>query len=167
MGFIPNFQAVDKIAPQWLIMGLLNLTSLIYVTYFREKYSKFIFRTLSSLLIITYSCFIIWAAFSYFYAINPTEVLVNISRQLNVFLMVVFMTIHIFNLKNKLNFISITIGIILVIEVYYVLTQAIERLELVGNLYERTSIKGVAANPNITAFSIANKIPFVIYLLIF
>ena len=141
LGFIPNLQAVDKIAPQWLIMGLLNLTSLIYVTYFREKYSKFIFRTLSSLLIITYSCFIIWAAFSYFYAINPTEVLVNISRQLNVFLMVVFMTIHIFNLKNKLNFISITIGIILVIEVYYVLTQAIERLELVGNLYERTSIK--------------------------
>ena len=30
IGFIPNWQAVDKIAPQWLIMSGLNFTSLLY-----------------------------------------------------------------------------------------------------------------------------------------
>ena len=153
IGFIPNLQAVDKIAPQWLSMGMLNVASIVYFYYNKEKYSTSIFKITSSLLIITYFCFILWAALSYFYAINPTEVLVNISRQLNVFLMVVFMTIHLFNLKNKINFISVIIAIILTVEVYYVLVQTIERLDLVGNLGERQSIKGVAAIPNI-GFSI-------------
>ena len=32
LGFIPNFGAVDKIAPQWLAMGVyLNLISALYV----------------------------------------------------------------------------------------------------------------------------------------
>ena len=166
IGFIPNFQAVDKIAPQWFSMGLLNIASIAYFYYFKKNHSLSIFKILSSLLIMIYFCFIFWAGLSYFYAINPTEVLVNISRQLNVFLMVVFMTIHLFNLKNKLNFISIIIALILTVEVYYVLVQTMERLDLVGNLIERQTIKGVAANPNITAFSIANKIPFIIFLLI-
>ena len=167
LGFVPNLQAVDKIAPQWLFMGMLNLFSLIYFIYYREKYLLSIFQSISSFLIITYTGFIFWGAFSYFYAINPTEVLVNISRQINVFLMVVFMTVHLYNLKNKLSFIPYIMGIILSIEIYYVLVQTIDTLDLVGNLIERASIKGVAANPNITAFSIANKLPFVIYLIIF
>ena len=35
IGFIPNWQAVDKIAPQWLVMSILNFGSLIY--FFLKK----------------------------------------------------------------------------------------------------------------------------------
>ena len=30
IGFVPNWQAVDKIAPPWLVMSILNLISLFY-----------------------------------------------------------------------------------------------------------------------------------------
>ena len=84
LGFVPNWQAVDKIAPQWLLMSIINTASLFYVLYYRNHFSTRITQTLSSALSFSYISFIIWGALSYFYAINSTEVLVNITRQLNV-----------------------------------------------------------------------------------
>ena len=86
IGFIPNWQAVDKIAPQWLIMSALNLISLFYFMYDRNSLVKAIGFNLNSKLTLTYMGFIFWAIGSLAYAINPTEVLVNLSRQFNVFL---------------------------------------------------------------------------------
>ena len=45
---------------------------------------------------LTYIAFILWGALSYFYAINPTEVIVNISRQVNVLFMYISMGIFVF-----------------------------------------------------------------------
>ena len=167
LGFVPNLNAVDKIAPQWLFMGVFNLISALYVIYNRKTFFKSTDQVLSSFVIITYLLFIIWAALSYFYAINSIEVIVNITRQYNVFLMTFFMCVFLSKIDFKVNFISIVIIIILSIEVYYVLNQTINTLNSVGNIIERASIKGVAANPNITAFSIANKIPFLIFFIVF
>ena len=167
IGFIPNLNAVDKIAPQWLFMSVLNFISTLYVIYNRKIFFKTTDKIVSSYILITYSLFIVWSALSYFYAINQTEVIVNITRQINVFLMTFFMCVFLSQLKHKATFITIVIGIILSIEVYYVLIQTMERLDSAGNLIERASIKGVAANPNITAFSIANKLPFLFYIIIF
>jgi tetratricopeptide (TPR) repeat protein len=52
---------------------------------------------------------------------------------------------------------------VLSIEVYAVLEQALEMYKT-GSII-RGNLKGVAANPNITAFSVAIKIPYVLYLL--
>ena len=68
-------------------------------------------------------------------------------------------------MKQK-PFFSWIITIILAIETYFVLDQLLELLNTTGNISKRASLKGVAANPNITAFSIVNKLPFVIYLLL-
>ena len=87
IGFTPNLEAVDKIAPQWLLMGTLNLFSVFYIIYNRNSFNQRVTQTISTFLSITYIGFIMWAGFSYFYAINPTEVLVNISRQVNVLIM--------------------------------------------------------------------------------
>ena len=42
IGFIPNLGAVDKIAPQWLAMGLLNVIASTYIfkkeNYFQKGY---------------------------------------------------------------------------------------------------------------------------------
>ena len=42
VGFIPNLGAVDKIAPQWLAMGLLNVIASTYIfknnNYFLLRY---------------------------------------------------------------------------------------------------------------------------------
>src|SRR6056300_1211137 len=164
LGFVPNLQAVDKIAPQWFGMTLLNLLSLTVFIYFRKSIKEKISKVLTPYLSLFYIGFIIWAGLSYFYAINSTEVLVNITRQVNVLLMFLSMGILLFNLKNKARFISWTLSIILSIEIYAVLAEALEMINTTG-VISSGSLKGVTANRNITAFSIAIKIPFVLYLI--
>ena len=164
LGFVPNLEAVDKIAPQWLLMSVLNFIALLFIFFNRDSYSKRISNTLSTPLSFTYIGFIVWAAFSYFYAINSTEVLVNISRQVNVLIMYLSMGIFVISLKSKTNFISYVIISILSIEIYAVLNEALGMYNTSGSINSGI-LKGVTANRNITAFSIAIKIPFVLFLI--
>ena len=87
ISFIPNWQAVDKIAPQWLAMNIINLIAVVYFIFNKEHFKEAFRFLYSSRITYVYFAFIIWAALSYFYAINRTEQLVNISRQLNIFVM--------------------------------------------------------------------------------
>jgi O-antigen ligase len=164
LGFVPNWEAVDKIAPQWLLMGVVNTLAVLHIGYHRASYEQRISQTINTNLSYTYIGFILWAACSYFYAINPTEVLVNISRQVNVLMMYMVMGFFVYNLKSKRTFLSFIITTILVIEVYSVLNQALQILNVNGIL-SGGALKGVTANRNITAFSIAIKIPFVLFLI--
>jgi len=164
IGFIPNWEAVDKIAPQWLGMSILNLLSLLYFFSKRISLVPTISLTLKSSMTLTYIGFILWAIGSLAYAINPTEVVVNLSRQLNVFLMFFSMAIFLFSLKNKVRVIPWTIALILGVELYAVFNDALEMINTTGFI-SSGSLKGVTANRNITAFSIAIKIPFVLFLI--
>ena len=163
IGFIPNLNAVDKIAPQWIFMTILNGVGLVYIAYNQVFYHYSIKFTLSSPMTLTYIGFIIWASLSYFYAINPTEVIVNITRQVNVLLMYILMGIFLFSFKEKIRFVCWTIAIILSIEVYAVIVEAKSMIDLNG-VISSGLLKGVTANRNITAFSLAIKIPFILFL---
>ena len=128
IGFIPNWSAVDKIAPQWLGMNILNMVVITYLLYNHKNFKNSVLRFLNSKITLLYGFFIIWAAGSFFYAINQTEQIVNITRQFNVFLMYGNMFILIGTLKNKISFLSWTILLILFVEIYYVLTEALDML---------------------------------------
>lgn len=164
IGFIPNWSAVDKIAPQWLGMNILNMVVITYLLYNYKNFINSLSSFLNSKLTLLYGVFIIWAAGSFFYAINQTEQIVNITRQFNIFLMYGNMFILLGTLKNKISFLSWTILSILSIEIYYVLTEALDMLNTNG-VISAGSLKGVTANRNITAFSLAIKLPFAYYLL--
>ena len=164
IGFIPNWQAVDKIAPQWLVMSILNMLSLLYFLSKKTFLASTLTMNLKSSLSLTYIGFILWAIGSLAYAINPTEVVVNLSRQINVFLMFFSMAVFLFSFKNKLRFIPWVITLILGIEIYAVLSDAFEMINTSGTIIPGI-LKGVTANRNITAFSIAIKIPFVLFLI--
>ena len=103
IGFIPNLSAVDKIAPQWIFMTILNGIGLVFIAYNQKFYEYSIRLTLRSSMSIIYIGFIIWASLSYFYAINPTEVIVNITRQANVLLMYLLMGIFFSQSKKKFD----------------------------------------------------------------
>jgi O-antigen ligase/Tfp pilus assembly protein PilF len=71
--------------------------------------------------------------------------------------------ILLYNIKDKNRLLSLAIMAILSIEVYAVLQQALEMYKAGG--INPGVLKGVTANRNITAFSIAIKIPYVLYLI--
>ena len=54
IGFIPNLEAVDKIAPQWVGMTLINLLSISTIFYYRKELTNSIYFSLSSMISITY-----------------------------------------------------------------------------------------------------------------
>ena len=166
IGFVPNWEAVDKIAPQWLTMGIINLASTFYVLWragdFEHKFPKVI----KSAITLFYLGFFLWAGLSYFYAINPTEVLVNMARHTHTFFMYVYLALFIQNFKDKDKLFSWVLIFILAVEVYAVLDQALIMFESTG-VVSGGALKGVTANRNITAFSIAIKIPFALFLLQF
>ena len=163
LGFVPNLSAVDKIAPQWLLMSIINGLGFIFLVLNQKHYSNSISSTLSSTLSVTYIGFIIWASLSYFYAINPTEVIVNITRQVNVLFMYLLMGVFLFSFNRKSQFICWIIVIVLGIEVYAVINEAQGMINTNG-IISSGDLKGVTANRNITAFSLAIKIPFVLFL---
>ena len=164
IGFVPNLDAVDKIAPQWLGMSYLNLTSTLYLLYRAKSFQQKIPKVLFSGITYSYIGFFIWAGFSYFYAINPTEVLVNMARHTNTLFMYLYLAVFVQNFKEKDVLFSWVLAIILSLEVYSVLVQAKEMYDASG-IVDGGNLKGVTANRNITAFSLAIKIPFVLYLL--
>ena len=164
VGFVPNIEAVDKIAPQWLYLSILNLFCGIFLFYKRKRFEEQFLAVLSSFISLFYIGFVVWAALSYFYAINPTEVLVNIVRHFNTLFMFLHLGILLYNIRDKNRLLSLAIMAILSIEVYAVLEQALEMYKAGG--INGGQLKGVTANRNITAFSIAIKIPYVLYLIL-
>ncbi|MEK9603646.1 MAG: hypothetical protein VW127_04400, partial [Flavobacteriaceae bacterium] len=164
VGFVPNLEAVDKIAPQWLYLSILNLFCGLFLLINRKSFKERLVAVLTSYMSLTYMGFVLWAALSYFYAINPTEVLVNIVRHFNTLFMFLHLGILLYNIKDKNRLLSLAIMAILTVEVYAVLEQALEMYKAGGIVPGQ--LKGVTANRNITAFSIAIKIPYVLYLII-
>ena len=164
VGFIPNIDAVDKIAPQWVYLSIINILSTIHLFLNRNTFKNILYQIINSGISLFYIAFFAWAGLSYFYSLNSVEAMVNIPRHLNTLLMYLFIGIFIFNIKEKKLLISWFMAILLSIEVYSVFSQAMEMISSTGSIYA-DNLKGVTANRNITAFSIALKIPFVLYLI--
>ena len=165
LGFIPNFGAVDKIAPQWLAMGVLNLISALYVVRNNNLFSIAISHHLRSWITILYGAFLVWASLSVFYALNRVEVIVNLSRQFSVFFMIANMAILLSKVKHTNKLFSVIITSIFSIEAIVLINDAFEMINSFG-LINSGELRGVTANRNIAAFSLALKIPFVLYLIV-
>ena len=156
VGFVPNIEAVDKIAPQWLYLSIVNLLCGLFLFFNRKSFKERLVAVLTSYMSLTYMLFVLWAALSYFYAINPTEVLVNIVRHFNTLFMFLHLGILFYNLKDKNRLLSLAIMAILTIEVYAVLEQAMEMYKAGG--IQSGNLKGVTANRNITAIIVSISI---------
>ena len=163
-GSLGNLGAIDILAPQWIYLASINIFSCIYFLFFSRNYldkafSPFVRTTFFQL----YIFYFIWNCISYFYAINPVETLINLPRLGNTFFAIVFCFFLLYNLPNKFFFISRLFVVFLTAEILSYYNDLVNVLPKEG--LRVISIKGFAGNKNITAASIAFKIPFVLYLL--
>ena len=164
IGFVPNWGAVDKIAPQWLTLSILNLLSILIILRSPSLFSSRITKVVRTGMAALYIGFFVWAGLSYFYAINPVEVLVNMARHANTVFMYLHLTLFIYGIKDKISWVSWAMVALLGIEIYAILTEAYAMSQTVAGI-SPGQLKGVSANRNIGAFSMAIKIPFTLYLL--
>ena len=162
-GSLSNFGAIDILAPQWIYLGAINIISCLYFLFTPNALNTAFRPLFKSAFIYLYLFYIIWNVLSYFYAINPIETLINLPRVGNTFFALFFSYFLIYNLPNKFFFISRLFLLFLVAELaaYYNDFSSIYSTQ--G--FNAMAIKGFAGNKNITAASIAFKLPFVLYLL--
>ena len=94
--------------------------------------------------------------------IKPIETIINLPRVGNTFFAIVFVFSY-YNLPNKFYFISRLFLFFLIAEVDFYYSDFVTVFTREG--LNVILIKGFAGNKNITAASIAFKLPFVLYLL--
>ncbi|MDB4067491.1 O-antigen ligase family protein [Flavobacteriaceae bacterium] len=161
-GSLSNFKAIDILAPQWIFLGAVNILACLYFLFFNNSSAQVgLSKLFKSIFIYIYLFYFLWSGLSYFYAINPTETLLNLPRLGNTFFAVFFCFFLLNNLENKVVLISrIFIGF-LCFELLSFYSDFFTQLETKD--FNVMNLKGVAGNKNITAASIAFKVPFVLY----
>ena len=164
-GSLSNFGAIDILAPQWIYLGCINLITCIYLLFFaKSQFHESFTKIFSTLYIYVYIFYIIWNAGSYFYAVNSVETAINLPRITNTFFAIFFCTILLSKIPKSIFFVTSVFVLFLTAEMvsyYYDLSKIypVEGLRVIR-------IKGFAGNKNITAASIAFKIPFAIFFLL-
>ena len=110
-----------------------------------------------------FSIFCLWGLCSIFYASNYTEVLIESSRLFSILILLINFSHALMFEKNALRLIVQLSIFCLLVEVIAVLVPTYILQGTFQNLTRGQIFRGIAANINITAFSILFKIPFVIY----
>lgn len=161
-GSLTNFNAIDILAPQWIYFGSINILACLYFLFYNNSsVNSGLSKLFNSSFIYVYLIYFLWSGLSFFYAINPTETLLNLPRLGNTFFAVFFCFLLINNIKNKVDIISRIFISFLCFELLSFYSDFFNQLE--GNTFDSLSLKGVAGNKNITAASIAFKVPFLLY----
>lgn len=160
-GTLSNFGAIDILAPQWIYLNTINILSCIYFIYDNTNFSKSLNLLKYILFFYVALFFLIWNFLSYFYAINPTETIINFPRLLNSLLALFFCYHHFYRINNKVQILTYIMLAFLSAELLAYYNSFSEVYPLEGLRVSR--IKGFAGNKNITAASIAFKLPFLLY----
>lgn len=163
VGFVDNFEAVDKVSTQWLYLSSLNFIYISYAHFFNVNliYKSFI----KSKIILSYFAFLFFCLFSIFFSLNKIESVIVIQRFIiGLFTIYSLSTILSSLKKNRLVLISYVLSAFLLIEAVYILSIFIENFDFTKEFGRSQLQKGFAANINIAAFSITMKLPFMIYL---
>ena len=161
-GSLGNLGAIDILAPQWIYLGAVNILACLYFLFSESATVQTGLSKLSkSTFTYVYLFYFIWSGLSYFYAINPTETLLNLPRLGNTFFAIFFCFLLLHSLENKIVFISRVFIGFLAFELFSLYSDLFTQLE--NNTFISLNLKGVAGNKNITAASIAFKVPFVLY----
>jgi O-antigen ligase/tetratricopeptide (TPR) repeat protein len=159
VGFVPYFNAIDKIAPQYLFLSIVNSLAAIYILFTSKKvsfkYASYVIASLFGL--------VIWSFISLTHAINKAEVLIETSRVI-IFLFA-FVNLYVLLNRNQslLKYIPFFVSIILLIEVSLVYERFIERFTYGASYSRDMGLRAFSGNINITAFSFLLKLPFLLY----
>jgi O-antigen ligase len=154
----PNFKSIDTIGSQWLYLSILNVLGL--YLFYRFRFVKQIHEILKNPLVIAFSLLGLWALISIFYAPNNSEVLIESGRLFTLIILLVNLSFALFTIKDRMNFISSILVIYLGIELLMVLVPTYITYGTFQGLNRNQIFQGIAANINITAFSILLKVPF-------
>lgn len=164
-GSLSNFGAIDILAPQWIYLCVINILTAFYLAI---EPNNIFFKSLKKVSNINFFIVVLFYLLinilSLGYAINISETLINLPRVINTWTAVFLIFCLLISIKNKLHFVSNVFVIFVSFELISYYNDLFTVLPKEG--LRVIAIKGFAGNKNITAASIAFKIPFIFYFLL-
>jgi O-antigen ligase len=162
--YVPKDFVVDRVSRQWLLLSAINLVALSYNLFLTFKGKLKPFKITISLKI--FSVFFLWALLSTLYTLSVQITVIDISRLL-IYLITFYNLLIVFN-EAEISFkqISYLFTILFLYEVFFSY-QALYLIMSQGTYenYMANDLMGKASNINVASFSIALKVPFLIYLI--
>jgi len=166
VGFIQYKGVVDFVGFQWLYLNIINIFFLIYFGFNNKIFNQFNLLK-GNYNLIFYLIFFCISIVSIFYSINQSVAIIAVSK-IGIFLTTLLILSQLkINADKLLIFISHLFTFFLLLEILsslYGYFQIIQVTDFVSSM-SQDFLKGIAGNKNITAASIAFKIPFA-YILI-
>ena len=162
--FIPALGAIDKLAPQFLYLSIVNLLSLTFQLK-NPSSSHISLYTYKNNVISVFLCFLLVCSLSVFWAFNSVEGLITFFKVLIIFFTILNLTFHFKQIKITFKEFAYLIVFLLATDILNMLTSFINIYEFNSPSPQLNQIKGFASNRNVTSFSVLFKLPFLYYLI--
>ena len=161
--FTPQGNIIDRDAWQWLFLSVVNLGALSYNLFLTLKGELKPLKTPISLKIL--SILFLWAVVSILYSLSFQAAVIDLSRFF-IYIISFYNLLIVFN-EVEISFkqLSYLFTVLFIIEIFFSFKPLFEIISQ-GSFqnYDANLLEGIASNVNITSFSIALKVPFLIYL---
>lgn len=164
-------QTMDRLAPQVMVLSILNSLSIIYLYLSNQFFRKINgFKKLIEIphfqVIFLIVLILISIPFSFLFSFNIAESIITANNIFQFFLTFINLILLLKNVKKIQSFSLNLVLILLLLESLLVFYQIIDyylTYDVIGRFGRTFEIRGFTGNINITAFSIVYKIPFLIY----
>lgn len=147
----PKFNAIDSNAIRWALISI-NGFAYVLINFFNSKNNFYLNKT--SLLILTISSFLL--LFSIFNSINFNESIISSSKLIISAVALIILINCLKKIKEPITFIAKIFLLSILIESFYTFFSFFNN--------DIINFTGISMNRNISAFAIAIKLPFIIYL---
>jgi len=160
--FIPEAGVVDIINIQFLYLIITQGLIFGYLFFFKKE-NLIVYKIWSSKILITYFLFIIICGISIFNSFNQTESIIEFSYYLTIFITILNYS-HIFiNSEERLKLFLFFIISLLALESFYTFWIFLSNYNFETGLNRVRELQGFSYNQNVNAFSLAIKMPILIY----
>ncbi len=162
--FIPNFLSIDRIGNQWLYLSVVNIFGILLI-YFKHQ-ARFKLISFKNIYVLRwYLLFIFTGLVSLFVASNIIESIITLSQYYNCLIALYLLYYFLSEIKNPKNTVIAIFFGLLICEIYFSFSPILEDLLNKKPQFRSMAYKGLAANINITSFSLVFKLPILFYLI--
>jgi len=165
IGFLGPFGAVDRIASQYLLLGIINMFSLFYFAWggLNEKY---ILQLKTNKPFLIFVSFFLWSLISIIYSINKIETFISLVRLFVIIATTMSIILHVSKIEKLKNLFIFIFLPVITIQFLYPFEALLDIISKIGffNFSMSNDLETFTPNKNITAAIIACHLPFVFIL---
>jgi len=163
--FIPNLESIDRIGNQWLYLSMINLIGTVIIYFKHDAHFKFI-QLKKNYILKWYFLFFITGIISLLSSSNLSESIITLNQYFNSLFALYLMVYFLNDISHPEKFIVRMLSFLFLAEIYFSFSPLINDISSGSLKFRSMSYSGLAANINITSFSLVFKIPILLYLII-